>query len=485
MRLRHLGQLVRRQWPTVRRAGARCLLGVLTGCQSVAAPYSCEPGDTPPARGMVLARQIAEDSARQVAQHPLATGWHVLTETGEHLTALAEGEFGKRIDLPLRRAPRPLTPTGAKLDLPALEANLQQLTGAQLQPAHVQLQVRGADSLEALERLIAQATTRIDVIMFQWESDELGQAIAARLAAVASPRLHVRILIDGGGNLYFSEPGDASAVEINRVVNNLAHHPYIEVVRIRDPFACYDHRKIVLVDGRLAWTGGRNFCRSAFYGHHDLTFVLDGPLVGQMQERFDRYWENQGGAPAALPLLAALEGPAPNCQARWLFSEPGHHQIAAAIYDAVDRARDHIYLENVYLTDSLLTVKLAEARRRGVDVRVIVTIQSTAPTINDAMHTLANRLLAAGVRVYLYPGMTHAKAITVDGLWAYIGTANLDPLSLRHNQELGLSIDGRPLIDELEERLFLPDMKPEWELTQPLPSSFHDWLCEWAASLCL
>ena len=56
----------------------------------------------------------------------------------------------------------------------------------------------------------------------------------------------------------------------------------------------------------------------------------------------------------------------------------------------------------------------------------------------------ANRLLRAGVRVYLYPGMTHVKATTVDGLWAYLGTGNFDALSLRHNRELGLAVGRRP-----------------------------------------
>jgi cardiolipin synthase len=430
------------------------------------------------------------DSAVEVANRPLKTSWFFLTETTEHVSALAGGEFGKRVLMPIHGTPEPLGQSAETLDLLELDAELQRMTGEPPTPAHVELQVNGADSLEALDRLMAQATTRIDVIMFQWESDEVGQAIAARLAAAAGPNLRVRVLIDGGGNLYFSEPEDANASQVNRVVTNLAHHPYIEVVRIRNPFARYDHRKIVIVDGRLAWTGGRNFSREAFFCHHDLTFVLDGPLVAQMQRRFDSYWESQGGqAPAPATARAqdsdtSLASPA-NCQARWLHSEPGNHQLAAAIYDAVDRARQHIYLENVYLTDGRLICKLADARRRGVDVRVVMTIHSTSPIINQACRSVANRLLQAGIRVYLYPGMTHAKAMAVDGRWAYIGTGNLDPLSLRHNQELGLSLCGSTMLGELERQLFLEDMHPEWELRQPLPTTFHDWLCEWVAGLCL
>ena len=83
---------------------------------------------------------------------------------------------------------------------------------------------------------------------------------------------------------------------------------------------------------------------------------------------------------------------------------------------------------------------------------------------------MANRLLRAGIRVYLYPGMTHVKAVVVDGVWAYLGTGNLDPLSLRHNYELGLAISDGPVIADLEQRLFVEDMRPETELMRPLPA---------------
>jgi cardiolipin synthase A/B len=488
MRFRNLRNRVRRAWPTLKRAAPRCVLALVTGCRSAAAPYSCDPGTSASPRATILALQVMEDSVRELASRPLRTGWHFVAETTDHVEALTGGEIGKRIWLPLCGTPEPLTPSNATIDLASFEKDLSHLTNEELQPASLQLQVNGAQSLEALDNLIAQATTRIDVIMFQWENDALGKAIAARLAAVAGPNLHVRILIDGGGNLFFSEPEDANASDVNRVISNLAQHPYIQVVRIRNPFARYDHRKLVIIDGRLAWTGGRNFCRDAFFCHHDLTFVLNGALVGKMQHCFDSYWENQGGQ--APPDNVPESGPAPpvsepNCEARLLESEPGNRQIANAIYEAVDQAKHHIYVENVYLSDSRLVVKLAEARRRGVDVRVVITVQSTTPTINQSNKLVANRLLHSGVRVYLFPGMTHVKALAIDGLWAYLGTANLDPLSLRHNHEMGLAISGCAVVLDLEQRLFLEDMRPERELQEPLPVTFHDWLCEWAASICL
>jgi phosphatidylserine/phosphatidylglycerophosphate/cardiolipin synthase-like enzyme len=73
----------------------------------------------------------------------------------------------------------------------------------------------------------------------------------------------------------------------------------------------------------------------------------------------------------------------------------------------------------------------------------------------------------------------------IDGGWAYIGTANFDPLSLRRNHELGLVVCACPLVAELQAELFLPDFCPEWELTKPLPCSPRDYLCEVLSSICL
>src|SRR5205814_27442 len=115
------------------------------------------------------------------------------------------------------------------------------------------------------------------------------------------------------------------------------------------------------------------------------------------------------------PCRAAAPG-----QARILVSEPGQRQLAQALYLAIDRAQQRIYLENVYFSDSRLIKRLAAARWRGVDVRVVLTFDSESETINRANRVLANRLLRAGVRVYAYPGKTHVKVALVDGLWAYI-----------------------------------------------------------------
>src|SRR5262249_31754864 len=151
---------------------------------------------------------------------------------------------------------------------------------------------------------------------------------------------------------------------------------------------------------------------------------------------------------------------------------------------ALDHARHHIYLENIYFSDPWVVTKLLRARRRGVDVRVLLTVQGDQEVVNASNRVTANLLRCAGVRVYLYPGMLHTKAAAVDGGGAYTGTGNFDPLSLRQDRELGLAIGEGPLVQRVEEVL-CSGHRPDWELTEPLPVSFADQLAELLASLVL
>jgi cardiolipin synthase len=452
----------------------------------------------------VLTRQLAVDSAAELARHPLRSGFRLCAASAGHLAAAAHGIFGKRLAMRLVGPPRTVSACRGTLDPAALEADLHRLTGNALQPVDIQLYPEGGEALAALKDVIDQARCRIDVLMFEWENDALGATVASWLAAKASPQLHVRVLVDGGGNLIFGNPEHKAGFNVNRVVCALAEWPHVEVIRTRNPFGRFDHRKLVLADGRLAWAGGRNFTHASFFHHHDLSFTLAGPLVGQLQELFDASWREQGGheavsgqgsevgsasasSPAPGPAsateappvsLTADPWPLTPALARLACTEPGQHHLAAVLYRAVDQAREHVWLENFSFSDNRLVCKLARARRRGVDVRVVLTVTGCTEPTNHANRVIANRLRRAGVAVYVYPGMTHTKAAAVDGCWAYLGTGNFDPLSLRRNRELGLAIAAGPLIGEIEERLFLPDFRPEWELKQPFALSASDYAWE-------
>jgi cardiolipin synthase len=487
------------------------LLAAVVGCNAPAAHFACyAPDEGGPARPALLARQVAADSAVEMTCHPLWSSWSLLCEGFDCLRAAVRDVAGTRLALCLAGKPPPVADCRPTLDPAALEEGMAGLIGKPLQPAHVQLFLSGGEALTALEQVIDQATCRLDVLMFMWDSDPLGETVAKRLAAKAGPEFRVRVLVDGGGNLIFGEPGGASVAEVNRVVSWLAQQPYVEVLRTRNPFFRFDHRKLVLADGRVAWTGGRNFTYPAFFKQHDLSFTLQGPLVDELQACYEQFWSEQGGEPVGreqkaesspepegrrqkaegsrgpwLPSAFCLLPSAANAYARLVGTEPRRPHLARALYHVIDEARHHVYLENPYPNDGRLMCKLAQARRRGADVRVVMTITGDVAVVNRANRVVANRLLNEGIRVYLFPGMTHVKAAAVDGCWAYVGTGNFDPVSLRYTRELGMAVSAGPLIAELEERLFAQDFCPDWELKEPLPVSGGDHACELLTSLCL
>jgi cardiolipin synthase len=149
--------------------------------------------------------------------------------------------------------------------------------------------------------------------------------------------------------------------------------------------------------------------------------------------------------------------------------DPPIRTLKEAVYGAVDAARQHIYLENPYFDDRILARKLVAASARGVDVRAVLTMRGDVPTMNRFSAMTANALLRGGARVYLYPAMTHVKAMAVDGTMVYMGTGNFDDLSLRNNRELSLTVRGPEIVHRIEEGLFLHDMAVSEELHALLP----------------
>jgi cardiolipin synthase len=465
--------------PRTGRLGLVLLLAA--GCQSPppAHPNACQPTAVP--RPVLIAGQVARDTVVAVSAHPGRSARAAVTEPLGYLRAWFDGLAQKRIALKFMGPPPPIEPDRPTLDVDRLEEDARRISGTTPCPADVRLYTDGCTALAALDEVIAGARCRLDVLMYLWGNDAIGWREARQLAARAGPELPVRVLVDGGGNFSQGEPRDAPADEVNRTVCWLARQPYVTLVRTRNANFRFDHRKLVVADGRIAWSGGRNFVDSAFNEYHDVSYTVGGPLAARLAAGFEEFWHGQGGSPA-LPVPAPTPPEVPNALARLVSTRSTDRSLAHLLYDAVERAEHHIYIENPYFSDSHLIYLLAKSRRRGADVRAVLTLKSDSPIYDRSNRVTANRLLRAGVRVYLYPGVTHVKALAVDGVWAYTGTGNFDSLSLRHNRELGLAITAGPAIQQIEEQLFLPDLCPEWELTEPLPLSPLDYLYEFIAS---
>ena len=445
-------------------------------------------------RSKVVISQVIQDTAQQTLTHPFRSTGQFIRGTVRNTCTMTYDVIGKRVVIPLLSSPPPLQHDRPKLCRQQLEKALQKKRTGKLHPAHLQLIFDGGASLQKLEALIDSAQRNINVLMYLWDSDAIGWSLARRLARQAkimakgcSDAITVRVVVDGGGNLFHSAPGNKADSAVNGVVVWLSNQPHVRVIRGRNAFAQFDHRKLVLVDEQIAWSGGRNFTLSSFFEYRDLSYTVRGPILAELRATFARAWKRSGGK--SLPKISTCdcteEPVQANASARLIGTDPPIRDFKAALLTAVNHARHHIYLENPYLINGELIYRLIQARRRGVDVRVILSENAQSSLIDRAAKPIINRLRRAGIRVFIYPGSTHAKAASVDGRWAYIGTGNFDSLSMNRNYEVGLSISSGAVIQQLEQSLFQQDMRPEWEVIHPVSTNILDHFSEMMACLLL
>jgi phosphatidylserine/phosphatidylglycerophosphate/cardiolipin synthase-like enzyme len=143
------------------------------------------------------------------------------------------------------------------------------------------------------------------------------------------------------------------------------------------------------------------------------------------------------------------------------------------------RAQSYIYVENPYLFDKGVIAELVEARARGVDVRVLMPRVNDFKTGGRSNLIVANYLRQHGVRVYFYPGMTHVKALLVDG-WACLGSGNLTHLSLDLSQEQNIATSDPAFAAGLKHDLFEEDFARSYELNQPISVDWMDFMADTA-----
>ena len=216
-----------------------------------------------------------------------------------------------------------------------------------------------------------------------------------------------------------------------------------------------DHRKLIVVDGDIAFIGG--LCVSSRWeGWRDTGLSLRGPLLADALAAFADSWQASGGT---LPPLAANPAPAGHVSARLIATTPSTAKLMRLDLLIAGFARERLWLTDAYFmgTSAYLSA-LQNAARDGVDVRLLVPRSSDIGWIATVSRTLYRPLLEAGVRVFEWNGpMIHAKTAVADGRWARIGSTNLNISSWLANRELDLAIEDAVLAAEMETR-FLQDI---------------------------
>jgi cardiolipin synthase A/B len=229
-----------------------------------------------------------------------------------------------------------------------------------------------------------------------------------------------------------------------------------------------DHRKLLIVDGRVAFTGGMNlgddYAPAAWGGRgwNDVQARVEGPVLRDLLRLFELSWRTSApwtfepGLDARHPPQepVAIHGASARVQALAVGRFIGRRLIQHQLQHAVSAARERIWIEAAYfIPNRALRGSLKRAARRGVDVRVIVPRNLDVPGLSQASRFTWASLLRANVRLYEWlPGMLHAKTVCIDGQWSMVGSYNLDARSLLYNWEVTLAVLEPALAARLEQK---------------------------------
>jgi len=294
--------------------------------------------------------------------------------------------------------------------------------------------------------------------------DEIGWEFAVALAERAQAGVKVRLHLDAAGALGGATPPLVQYV-LEQGVQVRWFHRWSWLRPLR--YNRRNHRKLLVVDERLAYVGGFNIHRQSsrrFFGEtrwRDTHALISGALVFDAVRFFDTFWRGQCyWASTHRDGASLISNHTSTCR----------HRIRCLYSEAFAGARQHIYLTTPYFVpDLLMQQRLTMAARRGVDVRLLVPLRNDVPLVRWAARAFYAAMIAAGVRIYEYqPRMLHAKTLVIDGKWAALGTANFDYRSFFLNYELVLSVHERDVCALLE-RQFLDD------LSQSLPVTAGRW----------
>jgi cardiolipin synthase A/B len=325
----------------------------------------------------------------------------------------------------------------------------------------VQLYSYGRDLYDAMLAAIDAAQENIYLETYIWKGDAVGRAFKEHLARKAAAGVAVYVIFDRFGNLVVPSAFKA----FPPTIHTLAYQGFRRPGQMLDPrrFAL-EHRKVLVVDGRVGFLGGYNLGSLYATQWRDTHLRLEGPAVAHLAASFVDFWREHSvpGTPVprryprAFDSLIVLQD---NDAIRLTFP------IRDMYISAIDRAERCIRLTNAYfIPDRALRRALTAAVERGVDVQVLLPWVSNHTLAEWMARGLFTELLGAGIRIFGYRTMLHAKTCTIDGQWSTIGTANLDRLSSVGNYEINVEIYSSALAAQMEQ-LFERDKANAREVT--------------------
>jgi cardiolipin synthase A/B len=313
----------------------------------------------------------------------------------------------------------------------------------------------GASTYDAIEAAIRAAKHHVHVAYYIFDSGRAGTRICDALCERARAGLMVRLLVDDVGSSGLTR---ATVRRLRDAGVKFARFHEVTFSRIRSRIDFRNHRKIVVCDGTVGFTGGINVCDD-YLGEtpwRDTHVRLGGDAVRWLQLTFLDDWNYTTHYvprdPAYFP--SATERGAHRVQIVGSGPDRDLEPIQKLYFAAIALAQSRVYVTTPYFVpDDAVLAALTTAALRGVDVRVLVPRRSDSLIVTAAARSYYDNVLAAGGRVFEYqPTMIHAKTVVVDDFFAAIGTANMDNRSFRLNFEVTAVLYGKEHAAELAEQ---------------------------------
>ena len=390
-------------------------------------------------------------------------------------------------------------------DMKALAVLEEAATGVPLIAGNkVTLLFDGPATMKEMMAAAQAAKSTINLETYIFDQDPVGIQFADLLIAKQKQGVTVNVLYDSVGTFgtpkaFFDHMKEAG-------ITLLAFNPVNPAARIgKWEINNRDHRKLMVVDGKVAFTGGINisstYANSSFFGSRrtpskddgrkvgwrDTHIKIEGPAVAALQWSFVNNWVRQeaGELPEAnyFPSLA----PAGDKVVRVLASDPDKgFEIYKSLVLAIQESKKTIHITSAYFVpDQQIVDALIAAAKRGVDVRLVLPGVTDHGLVMHAGRAFYDQLLAGGVRIFhLQVAVLHAKTAVIDGTWSTIGSANIDRRSFIHNYELNVIVLD-PAFGQDMENAFNEDLRDSKEVTREewRRRPFTDRVKEWASRL--
>ena len=338
----------------------------------------------------------------------------------------------------------------------------------------VKLIMSGKQKFDMMFEDIRQAKSSVHLEYFNFRNDSIASLLFDILREKRKEGVEVRALFDGFGNDSNNRPLKKHHIQSLREDSIDIH----EFDPVRFPWVNHiwprDHRKIVVIDGHIAYTGGMNVADYYIVGTEqvgewrDMHCRIEGPAVNELQDIFARIWQKTTKEQLLNPkyyrgeekgdMMVGIANREPNKT----------NKIMRQFYiAALDDAQDSVKIINPYFTLTPSVKKaIHRAIKRGVKVDILVSAKSDIPLTPDCVYYNVHKLMKKGANIWLYqPGFHHSKIMMVDDKFCTVGSTNLDARSLRFDYEVNALIVNKKITQELN-NMFMRDTQKSVKLTK-------------------